>query len=285
MECVDGYLQGVAGTRLYFRGALPDVRPRAVVLISHGLGEHSGRYSNLTARLSAASYAVYGLDHRGHGRSEGERCFVDSFDDFVADLETFRTEVRTRHPDGPLILIGHSMGGAIALEYALHHQRTLDGLVLCAPASRLSAPVPWHIRAYARLLSIARPRKEWSRLDAALISRDGEVVAAYNDDPLVFHGALPVRLRSEIWRVAWTFPDRVDELRTPVLLLHGTADALVSIAASDLLADRVTAGGAVDSLCADFTYRTYPGLFHELFNEPERGDVLDDVMVWIDERT
>jgi len=246
MDLGDGYFEGVGGTRLFFRGTVPDVPPRAVVMISHGLGEHSGRYTNLTDRLAVSGYAVYGLDHRGHGRSKGERCFVDSFDDFVADLEIFRRKIRTRHPEGPLFVVGHSMGGAIALESALHHQQTLDGLVLCAPASRLSARVPRHVRAYARFLSIVRPRRAWSQLDPTRISRDGEVVAAYNDDPLVLHGAVPVRLRSEIWRIGRTFPDRVGELRIPVLLLHGTADALVSIAASDLLADRLTAGGPGD---------------------------------------
>ena len=131
----EGRLAGTAGVELYWQGWLPDAEPRALVVIAHGASEHSARYSHVAERLVAAGYAVYALDHRGHGRSEGKRAQLDRLDHVVADLRGFVDLTAQRNPGVPVYLLGHSMGGAIAVAYAMRHQETLAGLVLSAPAA------------------------------------------------------------------------------------------------------------------------------------------------------
>ena len=145
MEHVDGRLAGVGGVELYWQGWLPDGAPRGVLLICPGMGEHSGRYATVVDTLVPDGWAVYGLDHRGHGRSGGTRVHVRRYADFLADFDTFRRAVVARHPDLRPFLLGHSMGGQIALAYALDHQDDLAGLVLSAPALQ-APPVPRAVR-------------------------------------------------------------------------------------------------------------------------------------------
>src|SRR5438309_8090580 len=129
-EHVEGLLQGAAGAEIYWQAWLPPGTPRAVVVIAHGVGEHSGRYGHVAGRLTAAGFAAYVLDHRGHGRSSGPRALIDSMDRAVADLDTFVSLVTGRHGGRPVHLLGHSMGGAIATAYALRYQERLRGLLL-----------------------------------------------------------------------------------------------------------------------------------------------------------
>jgi alpha-beta hydrolase superfamily lysophospholipase len=270
---VEGRLGGLRGVELYWQGRLPSGEPAGVLLISHGLGEHSGRYGYVEDALVPDGWAVYGLDHRGHGRSGGRRAHLVRYDDWLADLDTFRRLVVTRHPGLPMFLLGHSMGGQIALAYALEHQQALRGLVLSAPAlatnalPRAAVPV---LQAAAKVAPTLRP----AGIDVTKISKDPAVVDAYRADPLVHHGRPTLGLSSALYGQFAVLPERARALRLPVLIQHGTLDGLVDPSGSRLLEANVGS--------PDRTVRWYEGLWHEIYNEPERERPLSDLREWLD---
>lgn len=268
-------LPGCHDVALFAQAWLPERDPRAVVVISHGLAEHGGRYPEVAARLVASEYAVYALDHRGHGRSGGPRANIDRFAYLVSDLGTFAGRAQREHPGAPVFLLGHSMGGAIALACALRYKGSLKGLALSAPALAASETVSPFKMLTLRLLSALAPNTGALTLPAAAISRDPAVVEAYEQDPLVFRGAIPARTIVELLQAMAAFPASAPELRIPVLVQHGTADTLVPLAATRPIYE--TLGQPKGR-----TLRTYEGLFHEIYNEPERDRVLADLAVWIE---
>lgn len=268
-----GELEGSKGLMLYWQAWLSEETPKAVVILAHGLAEHSGRYAHVAEHLVAHGYAVYALDHRGHGRSQGRRALVGRMDDVVDDLHRFATQVRSDQPGKALFLLGHSMGGGIALAYALEYQDELKGLVLSSPAVVIEGVSPLQARA-VRILSAVAPSLPLLELDGTAVSRDPEVVRAYDSDPLNYRGKIPVRTVAEMMRGAERLPDKLRSLRLPVLLLQGTEDRLVPASASRLVHDRASS--------PDKTLRLYDGLYHEVFNEPERDQVLADLSDWLD---
>jgi len=267
--------QGMRETTLHAQAWLPEGEPRAVVVISHGLAEHGGRYQALAERLVARHYAVYALDHRGHGRSPGGRANIERFACVVSDLGTFVGRAQRQHPGRPALLIGHSMGGAIALGCALQYPDALKGLVLSAPALSAgdagSGLKSWMVR----LLSAVAPGVGALTLPASAISRDPAVVRAYEQDPLVFRGSIPARTLAELLGAMKGFPARVPQLRVPVLVQHGTADRLVPY--DDNRPIYATLGQPKSR-----AIRTYEGLFHEIYNEPERDRVIADLTAWLE---
>lgn len=265
-------LEGVGGVRLYSQSWLPDGPPRAVVVIAHGAGEHSGRYAHVAARLVDEGYAVYALDHRGHGRSEGARAVIDRVDNAVEDLDQLIVLAASEHPGVPLFLLGHSMGGTISVRYAIAHQDRLTGLILSAPLAALEAASP-ATRLVARLLSAVAPRLGLFAVDPTLVSRDPDVVKAYETDPLVHHARLPARTISELAGAVDSFPEAVRAIVVPTLIMYGSGDHLVPPAGSMMLNDRIGA--------ADTTLKTYDGLYHEILNEPEQDAVMDDMCSWL----
>lgn len=274
MTEVENTFAGSERVTIFWRAWLPDRSPLAAVVIAHGVAEHSGRYAHVGARLAESGYAAYALDHRGHGRSGGVRAMLDRMDNVVVDLRAFIALVRERHDGLPVFLLGHSMGGAISLEYALRHDG-LDGLALSGAATALESASPT-TRVVARILATVTPRLGLLKLDSSKISTDPEVVRAYDDDPLVFRGKLPARTISELAGSIVAFPPRLPRLVLPVLVMHGGADALVPVLASA----RVHAeAGATDK-----TLKVYDGLAHEILNEPDRERVIGDLVAWLDER-
>ena len=265
-------LTGVGGLRIYWQSWLPDAPARAVVVIAHGAGEHSGRYPHVATRLVAEGYAVYAIDHRGHGRSEGSRALIDRVDNAVADLDSLIELAAATHPGVPLFLLGHSMGGTIAVSYTLAHQRKLAGLILSGPLAAMP-PSAASTRIIAKALSTIAPKAPAIAVDATLVSRDPAVVKAYVEDPLVHHGKLPVRTVAELGDAISTFPDRVSTIAIPTLIVYGTDDALCPPEGSKMLGERI---GATDK-----TVNAYEGLHHEVLNEPERDKVLDDMCSWL----
>jgi alpha-beta hydrolase superfamily lysophospholipase len=268
-------LTGARGRQIFWRTWTPDGAPAAVVVLAHGAGEHSGRYEHVAARLVQSGYAVYALDHRGHGRSEGPRALLERVDLAVADLDQLVVLAGTAYPGAPVFLLGHSMGAMIALRYAAVHQDRLTGLILSGALAALE-PVPPALRLIGQLLSAVAPRTPLIAIDPALVSRDPAVVDAYRNDPLVCHGKLPARTAAEIADTVAALPGTVGAIRVPTLILYGTADRLCPPAGSVMLGERVGS--------ADRTVKAYEGLFHEIFNEPERDAVLDDVCGWLSAR-
>jgi lysophospholipase len=276
MREAEGRIPGLRGLSLHWRAWRQSTPARARVVLVHGYGEHSGRYGHVAARLTGAGYEVVALDHRGHGRSEGTPVSVVSFDDYIADLHRFVEHCAAEWGELPVVMLGHSMGGLVASVYALEHERELTALILSAPAVMPPKNVPAVTIAIAKLLSAVAPNAPTVQLPLHLVSRDPAVVDAYNSDPLVYRGKVRARVGAEMLRAMKRVGAEIGRLRLPVLLVQGTADGIVDPGAARHLSERISA--------PDVTLTEYPGLFHEIFNEPERDQVLDDVITWLDAR-
>jgi acylglycerol lipase len=275
---VEGTLTGAGGVRLTHWGYLPPGPVRAVVLLVHGYGEHQGRYAHVIAALTGGGHAVHTLDHRGHGRSPGRRAVIDRFDDLVDDLHLLALSAREAQPQAPMFLVGHSMGGLIALRYALRHQASLAGAILSSPALRFGEDTPAFLVRLAPLLARLLPMVPVSRLRPAesLLSRDSRVQERFDDDPLCYTGPMRLRTGYQLRCAALDARARLEELTLPLLLLHGDADRLVDPAGSVELYRR--AGSRDKSL------RRWPNCRHELLNEPEQGEVIACMLAWLDRR-
>jgi alpha-beta hydrolase superfamily lysophospholipase len=265
---------GIGGIELYARAWLPESAPRGVIVVAHGLAEHGGRYETLAGELVQHGYAVYAVDHRGHGRSSGPRANIDRFSHLVSDFCAFTGKCARQHLDTPVFMLGHSMGGAVAFASALRLQNTLRGLVLSAPALATDQKLPALQEMFLRLLSVVAPNAGALSLPAAAVSRDPDVVASYEADPLVHHKAIPARTLVELLGAMQGFPAQAREIRLPTLILHGTADKLVPLAATRPV---YQAFGTRDRVM-----KLYDGLYHEVFNEPERENVTADLIRWLE---
>ena len=273
MNHQEGHFQGLDNLDIYYQVWLPDEAPLAVLLVVHGLAEHSGRYSNVVNHFVPQGYAIYALDHRGHGHSQGRRVYVERFGDYLDDLKTFFDLVRGWQPEAQIFMLGHSMGGAISLAYALRHQDELAGLILSGAVVKVGASVSSATVVAGKVIAALLPKMGVLALDASAISRDPEVVAAYDADPLVYRDKVTARLGAEIAKTTQTFPHQVPGLRLPVLILHGEADRLADSQGSRWLYE---AAGSTDK-----TLQIYQGYYHEIFNEPGRERVLEDVQTWL----
>ncbi|MGV9860569.1 alpha/beta hydrolase [Gordonia sp. NPDC003425] len=273
---------GMISEERSFRGALGETvvydllrpaQPRAVVVIAHGLGEHGARYEDLARQLVAARYIVAVPDHVGHGRSGGKRLRIKHFRDFTDDLHTVITQASV--DSLPTFLLGHSMGGEIALDYALDHQDMLDGLILSGAAVMPGDDMPAPVIAVSQVLGKVAPWLPTIALDSGAISRDPDVVARYESDPLVTRARIPARLGAEMLSTMKSFPDRLGALQIPVLVMHGSDDRLTNPAGSEMV-ERLAGS-------ADKTLIIYDDLYHEIFNEPERDLVIGAVLTWLSE--
>ena len=273
MQHSEGRFQGVRGTDIYYQAWLPDEDPQAVVVVVHGLGEHSGRYMNVVNHLVPLGYAIYGLDHLGHGQSEGQREVIDRFTDYTATLEDFCALVEDWQPEKPLFLLGHSMGGLIATYYLLDHQADFQGAILSAPAVMVGDGVSQMTIRVGKVLSTVAPTMGVLALDVHDISRDPAVVDAYVNDPLVYQGKTPARLAAEMLKTMGIVSVRMGEIRLPFIVLQGSADKLVDPAGAQMLFDQASS--------SDKKLNVYDGLYHEVFNEPEHDRVLSDVATWL----
>lgn len=268
----EGGFVGVRGLRIHHRSWLPPGQARGIVVIAHGFAEHSGRYARVAERLVAEGVAVRAADHRGHGLSEGERTSVVRFDDYVDDLTTVITEAREEWPSLKVILLGHSMGGLVALRLAVRDASLINGLVVSAPAacpgdvSRLKLTV-------GQALSRVAPNTAVLRLPLNKISRDPAVVEAYNSDPLVFRTPIKARLGAEMLATMARVDAGLPAMQVPLLVMQGTSDGLVDPGCGPQVYNRA---GSPDK-----TLKMYDGLWHEIFNEPERKHVLDDLSAWV----
>ena len=269
---IEAGFTGANGRRIFAQSWLPEGSPRDQVVIAHGYAEHSGRYDAVARFLTQRGFAVHALDHHGHGKSEGARAVIERFAQADADIDTLVDRVRADSGLATVKLIGHSMGGSLALNYALNHQDKLSGLVLSGPA--IGGKLPTIQRWFLALVSAIAPRTGMIALDANAVSRDPAVVAAYVADPLVFRGKVPARTAHEMYRAIGSYPARVGTLAVPCLLMHGDADTLVSAIEAAPLFQRIAS--------ADKTIRIWPGLFHEIFNEPEREEVLALTAQWLE---
>lgn len=243
----------------------PAPSPRAVVLIAHGYGEHVRRYDHVAARLNAAGLSLYAADHAGHGRSDGERVLIPDFEPVVADLQLVLEHAVNENPGLPIVLIGHSMGGMIAARFTQLHGEELTALVL-------SGPVLGRWETVEQLLAAEEIPDD--PIDTSTLSRDPEVGRRYEADPLIWHGPFQRPTLQGLHEAM----DRINAAGSigdlPLLYLHGEADQLVPI--EDSL-------GGLEKIRGPRTQKkTYPGARHEIFNETNSAEVLDDVVAFVD---
>jgi acylglycerol lipase len=274
-EHVDGRFTGTSGGQIYWQGWVPaDVT--GVVIIVHGIAEHGGRYAQVGRRLADEGYATYVHDHRGHGRSDGTRGNITRMSTVLTDLETMIRGMAGRHPGAPMFLYGHSMGGLITLSYLTGSPAELRGAVLSGSAVEVSVGSP-AARAAAGVLSALVPNLGVVALDSSAMSRDPEVVRDYDTDPLNYRGKIRARTGAEIIVATERALAALDRVRLPLLLIHGSADAITGPAGSQRVADGVAS--------EDVTIKIYDGFYHELHNEPDKETVFADIVRWLKEHT
>lgn len=267
---------GVRKASLYYQGWVPEGEIRAVLLVVHGLAEHSGRYMNLVNRFVPLGYAVYGIDHIGHGRSEGRRLYVERFADYTEPLGTYADMVRCWQPDRPLFLVGHSMGGLIGALHLITHQEKLAGAVLSGPAVKVPGNISPATMIIGRMLSALIPKVGLVSLEAEGVSRDPAVVKAYLEDPLVYRGKMTARLGAEMLGAMERVRAEANRIHLPLLILQGGADRLVDPSGAQMLYEKVAS--------PDKKLIVYEGFYHEVFNEPQHDRVLSDVEQWLERR-
>ena len=243
----------------------PCPRPRYVALIAHGYGEHAVRYAHVADHLVRHGASVYAPDHLGHGRSEGERALVERVDDMVGDLDAVARKARDDHPDLPVVLIGHSMGGIVATRFAQLHPHRLAALVLSGPAIGGSGAI-------AALLTVD-PIPDLP-IDPSMLSRDPEVGRAYAEDALVWHGPFRRATLEAMVSAVGAIADGPSLDRLPILWLHGEDDALVPLADTRPAVERL-GGERLECII-------YQGARHEVLNETNRAEVLAAVTAFID---
>jgi alpha-beta hydrolase superfamily lysophospholipase len=264
---------GVGGVRIVYDVWTPDIAPRAVVVLSHGLGEYARRYDHVARRFGEAGLLTYALDHRGHGRSGGKRMLVRDISEYTGDFDILVGIASRENPGLKSIVLGHSMGGGIVFAYGVERPDNYDLMVLSAPAVAAQDLVSPLLAFAAKILGVLLPGLPAQELDVNAISRDPAVVAAYNADPLVYHGKVPAGVGRAMLQVGETMEQRAPSLTAPLLVVHGSDDRLIPVEGSRRLV------GSVGS--DDVELKVYPGLYHEVFNEPEQDQVLGDVVSWI----
>lgn len=276
MNRTERSFDGFGGVRIVYDVWTPEVAPRAVLVLSHGLGEYARRYDHVAQCFGEAGLVTYALDHRGHGRSGGKRVLVRDIREYTADFDTLVGIATREHHGLKCIVLGHSMGGGIVFAYGVERPDNYDLMVLSGPAVAAQDQVSPLLALTARVLGAVVPGLPAQELDVDAISRDPAVVAAYKDDPLVYHGKVPAGIGRALLQVGETMPRRAPALTAPLLVVHGSEDRLIPVAGSQRLVECVGS--------TDVELKVYPDLFHEVFNEPEREQVLGDVVSWITAR-
>lgn len=263
------------GARLFRQNWYPAGKPKAVMVIVHGLAEHSTRYAHVAEFLCAHDIAVETFDLRGHGQSEGKRIYINRFHTYLDDLDQFLLEVRQRFASGPMFLFGHSMGGAIATAFVLQRQtKSLNGLLLSGAAVKVGEDISALLQAMSTIISAILPTIPTITLDSAAISRDPAIVSNYDQDPLNYRGPIPARTGAELIKTQKQIQKHAAELMLPTLIMHGTADRLADPNGSKILYEK--------SRSTDKTLKLYDGFYHEILNDPEKQQVMNDMLVWME---
>lgn len=270
----EGSFRGIRDHKIYYQCWLPDVAPRAVLIIVHGIGEHGGRYMNVVNYLVPRGYALYALDHIGHGKSDGRREYVERFEDYIDTVKMFFDRVRNWQPDKPIFMLAHSLGALIGTVYLLDHQAGLAGAIISGPAVKVPDNISPVTVALGKVVSALVPKFGLVQLSADGVSRDPKVVQAYVDDPLVYTGKTTARLGAEMLKAMRRVSAEGERITLPILILQGSEDKLVDPKGARMLYDGV---GSTDK-----TLKIYEGLYHEVHNEPEHEQVLGDVSAWLE---
>ena len=277
MKHQEEYFQNNKGQSIYYQVWLPEGKVKASLFIVHGLHEHSGRYTHLADYMTNKGYAVYSLDFPGHGKSDGLRSYVDSYDDFIDPMETYLKMIQSWQPEKPIFLMGHSLGGLLAAVYLIDHPDQVNGAVLSGSLVKVPDYVSEFTLRIGKILSTILPKLRIIEIDKEGLSRDPSVVQAYRDDPLVYNGKTTARISNEINNAIDLLEKRGSIIKQPLLILHGGDDRVCDPSWSQYIHDLVSS--------PDKQLTIYNGLFHEIYNEPEAEMVFVDVQNWLDKHT
>jgi len=270
----EGRVEGVGGLPLYWQAWLPTGRPAAVVVLHHGLAEHGGRYPHAVGDLVAAGYGVYALDARGHGRSGGRGAHFGRFSHLVADFDEVVAAVVRPVCAGSVFLLGYSIGGAVALAYAMHCQRPLAGAIVVGSALGRGSGISAVRMGAAALLAVAAPHLPILRMPLMQMTQDPEVKRAYRSDPLVHQRRLDACTVAEVAAAMRRLPAEFHRLTLPLLAIHGAAD---------ITANPEGSRGLIDGAAShDKTLKMYEGRRHDVLNEPGHEQVTADIVSWLD---
>ena len=263
------------GLQLFAQSWQPEAKPRAVICLIHGMGEHSGRYTHVADQLTQAGYTLLSFDLRGQGQSKGLRGHTPSYDALLNDINSLLNEADKCFPELPRFLYGHSLGGNLALNYVLRRQPQLKGVIVTGPWLRLAFEPPRFKIILAQITNYIWPSfSQKSGLDTKALSRDSEVVYACENDPLV-HDHISARMFISGHKAGRWALEHASELTIPLLLMHGGDDKMASLEASREFADKIT---------KNCTLKIWDGLYHEIHNEPEKQEVLTFLINWLNER-
>ncbi|KAG0499326.1 hypothetical protein HPP92_004017 [Vanilla planifolia] len=273
-------LLGTRRNALFCRSWLPaSANMKAIVVIIHGLNEHSGRYAHFASQLTTSNFGVYAMDWIGHGGSDGLHGYVPSLDWVITDIDMFLEKIKLENPGVPCFLFGHSTGGALVLKAALvpHIKAALEGVILTSPALRVK-PAHAIVGVVAPLFSLLLPKLQFkgAHKKGIPVSRDLAAMEAKYSDPLVYTGPIRVRTGHEILRISSYLMQHIGSVTIPFMVLHGTADKV-----TDPLASQDLYNGA-PSKHKDI--RLYDGLLHDLLFEPERFQIGEEIINWMEER-
>jgi alpha-beta hydrolase superfamily lysophospholipase len=276
LQHTEGGFEGARGTRIYYQSWMPPRKAKAVLVIAHGIGEHSGRYAHVADYFTKRNLVVWACDHRGHGKSDGKHGHVDNFDDYLADLGQMIRIAKDHSPGVKTFLLGHSLGGLIATFYAEKHPSDLDGLIASGPALREKMKISPVTAFMGRTFSKIMPTfTTGTGLDPNLLSHDKEVVKKYVEDPLV-HKVATARWFTEYRRAQEETMRLADELTLPCLIIQGGADGIVDPTVATELYKRIKG--------SDKTLKVYDGFYHESLNEIGKESVLADIDSWLSAR-
>ena len=265
---------GIKGLSIFFRSWHPSGKPRAVVAICHGVNSHSGEYLWVGEQLRAAGFAVYALDLRGRGKSDGEPFYVDDVADYVSDVSRLIDLAKAREPGVPVYLLGHSAGGVVSCVYTLENQDKIAGLICESFAFQVYAPD--FALAVVKGISHLAPHAHVLKLHNEDFSRDPKVVKAKNEDKLIANEVQPTKTVAALVRADERLKKEFPTITLPVLILHGTADKATKPSGSQLFYD--TAGSK------DKTLKLYEGHYHDLLNDIGKEEVMADILAWVDKR-
>ncbi|MFX0140366.1 MAG: alpha/beta hydrolase [Candidatus Hodarchaeota archaeon] len=273
MDHFEGEFKGIKDLRIYYQAWIPDA-PKAVIQLVHGGFEHSGRYQNVVNELIPKGYAIYANDHRGHGKSEGIRNYIKSFDQFIEDEKIFYEILKKEHPNLPTFMLGHSLGSFIAIYFTKKYEYLLDGLILSGTGTSPGLETNGFLKLIARFFSKIAPKMKFNpRINAKFLSHDIEVVKSYKNDPLVNANKITARLSYEMVKNFKEFKTFIRNFKLKLLVQCGSEDKLIKGAEklNDLFKMK------------DKTIKIYEGLYHEVYNEIEkdRKIVLNDLSDWL----
>lgn len=268
-----GLFQGCDGLMLFEQAWMPENERKAVVVLVHGLGEHSSRYEPVAEFLTSNGIGIETFDLRGHGKSDGRRAYINSFDEHLRDLDIFYERVEERHPGAPVFLYGHSMGATISVLHIITREVQFQGLLLSGILIKIGDDISPLLIKMSSIIGTYAPRMKTTKLDSASISRDPRIVKHYDEDPLNYRAGVPARTGQELITAMNRIQVQMGTITLPILIMHGSGDKMTDPGGSQELYDAVSS--------KDKTIKLYNGFYHEIHNDPEKQQVLDDIINWI----